>query len=232
MFNKLLNILFPENCPACEKPALNHEISPLCSECWSSINPYSGPICRMCGKPLPSDEAMNCGECLTEEPAFQYARSYGLYEDVLKRGINLFKYHGKKRLSKPLAEFLLQMDLPSADAVIPVPVHRKRLRQREFNQSALLAREVAKKQDAELIINCLVKTRDTQPQVGLSSEQRKTNLRGVFANNDNESVRAKDVILVDDVATTGTTIRECSKVLKKAGAATIYAISLAHGLSD
>jgi ComF family protein len=232
MINIFLNILFPEKCPECEKPALNHETSPLCSECWSSIRPYGGPGCQKCGKPLPSDEALHCGDCLTEEPAFHYARSYGIYEDVLKKGINLFKYHGKKRLSRPLARFLMQMDLPFVDAVIPVPVYRKRLRQREFNQSALLSREIAKKRNVELITNCLVKTRDTQPQVGLSSEQRKTNLRNVFAVKNNKAVTAKNIILVDDVVTTGTTIRECSKALKKAGAANIYAISLAHGYSD
>lgn len=232
MINKFLNILFPESCPVCQQSSSEHATAPLCPECWQSIVPYEGPICKKCGKPLLSEASTICGECLTDEPAFDWARSFGIYENILKKGINLLKYHGKKRLSKPLSNFLCYLDLPAAHAIIPVPVHNNRLRQRGFNQSALLGRYLAKTLQIELILNCLVKIKDTLPQVGLRSKERNENIKRSFSVRNKDLIVGKKILLLDDVITTGATIRECSKVLKKAGAEDIYVIALAHGIQD
>jgi ComF family protein len=113
-----------------------------------------------------------------------------------------------------------------------VPLNKKRLRQREFNQSALIARYVAERLGADLILNCLVKIRDTAPQVGLRSKERVMNVRRAFSVNKSDLICNKKLILIDDVVTTGSTIRECAKALKQYGAADVYAISLAHGAND
>lgn len=227
MIEKFLRILFPEFCPLCKKPSTDHGIAPICPECWSEISSYKGPVCQICGKPLASEVSIICGECISVKPAFKWARSFGLYEGILKEAINLWKYHGIKRLSRPLAQLMLRMEMPDVDAILPVPLHRGKLRQREFNQSALLASYMARESGIPVILNCLIKLRDTPPQVKLSAEDRRKNVRGAFAVRNKELILGKNLLLVDDVFTTGVTVRECSKILRKAGARDIYVITLA-----
>ena len=185
-------------------------------------------MCAKCGIPLDSDSSITCGECIKDKPVFTSVRSFGLYKGPLRKAINLLKYHNMKRLSKPLSEIILQMDIPQADAVMPVPLYNDRLRQREFNQSALLAKYTAKKAGISLLVNCLVKVKDTLPQVGLDSRERRRNIRNTFGVENRELIKGKDILLVDDVITTGATVRECSRMLKKAGAGNIYVMALAH----
>ncbi len=232
MLNKVLNIFFPEICPICQCQCQNHETAPVCTDCWKSISQYKGPICQKCGAPLVSEASTICGECLKQTPAFACARSYGVYDHALKKGINLLKYHGKKRLSRPLSKLLIQAGLPEADIVIPVPLHHRRLRKREFNQSALISKHIAEETNSRLVLDCLVKVRDTLPQVGLRYKARVKNIKGAFEVMNWKLIKDTKIMLVDDVVTTGATIRECSHTLKEAGAGEIHVISLAHGMSD
>ncbi len=232
MLNKLFNILFPESCPICNRPSSEHNTAPLCPACWQSIKPYHGPACRKCSKPLISDESIECGECIKDEPAFASARFFGLYDGALRKAINLFKYHRIRRLSKPLSEITAHLKIPPVDAVVPVPLHERRLRRREYNQSALLSRNISERIGAELFVHCLIKVQDTKPQVGLSSPERRGNIRKAFETENETMIRGKSILLIDDVITTGTTVRECSRVLKKAGAGSIHVLALAHGIRD
>jgi len=122
---------------------------------------------------------------------------------------------------------MLRMKIPDVDVMLPVPLHRRKLRQREFNQSALFVRYLSKYTGIPAIFDCLIKVRDTMPQVELSAEQRRKNLRNAFEVSDKGLIHGKDLLLVDDVLTTGATVRECSRILKKAGAKGIYVITLA-----
>lgn len=232
MFSTLLRLLFPESCPVCEKPSRDHKTAPICSPCWQAIEPYHGPICYICGKPLPSDASRTCGDCLKSKPAFTWARSFGIYEGTLKESLHHLKYYGIRRLAKPLSEMMLTIHLPLADAMIPVPLYQKKLRKKEFNHSALLARHLADKTGIPLVLNSLVKIKDTAPQVGLSARERISNLKNSFRVVSRDSIEGKDIVLVDDVFTTGTTVRECSRLLKKAGAKNIYVLLLAHSRGD
>lgn len=232
MLNRFLNILFPETCPICQGQASEHKTAPVCTECWQSIKLYAGPKCRKCGRPLISDASTICGDCLQDEPAFESARSFGLYEGALRKAINLLKYHNVKRLSRPLSDILLRIEIPRADAVLPVPLNKNRLRQREFNQSALIAKYCAERLGSILVLDSLVKIRDTKPQVGLSSNERRKNMKNAFGIQNKDAVEGKDVLLIDDVSTTGATIRECSKVLKKTGAGSVHVVTLAHGMME
>ncbi len=250
MINRFLRIFFPESCPVCKKPSTDHKTAPICLECWLAISPHIGPMCRKCGKPLVSNASITCQVCIEDDPPFKWARSFGLYEGTLREAINLLKYHRIKRLSKPLSKIMLKINpappllsceskqrgygvkMLRADAIIPVPLYKKRLRQREFNQSALFAKHLACSIGKPLILNCLIKTRDTMPQVGLSAKERGKNIRKTFAIGNKELIGGKNIMLIDDVYTTGATVRECSKVLKKAGAKDIYVITLAHSRGD
>jgi len=234
MIDKFLRILFPESCPVCKEPSRDHGIAPICPQCWDRISPYSGPICQICGKPLVSEASITCADCIVDKPIFKMARSPGLYEGVLRVAINLFKYYGIKRLSKPLSGmmFTLLDNKHPVDVIIPVPLYKKRLRQRGFNQSALFAKHLANHIGTPLFLNCLIKIRDTMPQVGLNAKERKKNIKNSFAVISREFIQGKNIMLVDDVFTTGATVRECSKLLKKAGAENIYALTLAHSRGD
>ena len=182
--------------------------------------------------PLNSNSSIICGECIKDQPSFRSVRTFGLYKGTLKKAINLLKYHNITRLSKPLSKLLLRMEIPWADVVIPVPLYIDRLRNREFNQSALLAKYTAKSTGTSLLVDCLVKMKDTMPQVGLSSRERRRNIRNAFGVEKKELINGKNILLIDDVITTGATIRECSRVLKKAGAGDIHVIALSHGMRD
>ncbi|MBI4681648.1 MAG: ComF family protein [Nitrospirae bacterium] len=232
MLNKFLNILFPETCPICQRPASDHKTAPVCTECWQSIKPYTGPKCRKCGRPLISDASTICGDCLQDGPAFESAGSYGLYDGALRKAINLLKYHNVKRLSKPLSDIMLRIKMPLADIILPVPLYNNRLRQREYNQSALIAKYIANSAGLTLALDSLIKIRDTKPQVGLSSGERRKNMNNAFAIKSRELIEGKSILLIDDVSTTGATVRECSNVLKKAGAGDIHVITLAHGVMN
>jgi ComF family protein len=126
----------------------------------------------------------------------------------------------------------MEMDLPAVDLVLPVPLHKKRLREREFNQSALLGKHVARHLGAPLSVHSLDRNRHTMPQVGLNSRERRKNIRNAFTVTDIDGIRGKRVMLVDDVYTTGATARECSRVLKKAGVEEVFVITLTHAMSD
>jgi competence protein ComFC len=124
------------------------------------------------------------------------------------------------------------MDLPNVDLLMPVPLHEKRLRQREFNQSALIGKHVAKHLGVPIIVNSLLRKRDTIPQVGLSAKERRKNIKNAFTVRKKDIIEGKHIMLVDDVFTTGATVRECSKVFMKAGAKKVYVITLTHGVLD
>ncbi len=232
MLNNFLNILFPETCPVCKNKSDSHETAPICSKCWEAVKPYEGPSCNRCGRPLISDISSICGACHKSEPYFERALCFGLHEGALQKAISLFKFNGIKRLSSPLSKKIALKRLPATHIVIPVPLHKRRLKEREFNQSALLGKHIADISGAPLILNSLIRSRDTLPQVGLNAKERKKNIRNAFKVHEPQSVKGKRVMLVDDVFTTGATVQECSKVLKKAGAKEVHVVTLTHGTLD
>ncbi len=211
---------------------MEHKTAPICSECWEGILPHNGPGCQKCGKPFVSGISTKCSDCIQSEPAFESARSFGSYSGTLKKAVNLFKYHGIKRLAEPLSDIMHQISIPSVDAVIPVPLYKKRLRQREFNQSALLAKHTAEHLGIPLIIDSLIKVSDTTPQVGMNSKERFNNIKKAFIIKNRSIIRDRNILLIDDVFTTGATARECSRMLKKAGAQNVYVRTLAHGVMN
>jgi ComF family protein len=226
----LLSLLYPSTCPVCERGSDSLETAPLCSQCLKTIKRYSGPSCRVCSLPLVSVHSDICGSCISDPPFFSYVVSYGLYSDVLASAINLFKFSGFRRLSKPLSRFLLETEIPDVDLVMPVPMTKRSMLERGYNQSALIAKEVSKATGYPLDIDSLQKVRETLPQVGLKAEDRAKNLKNAFLVTGD--LRGKRVLLIDDVMTTGATLRECSRVLVKAGATEVIGLVLARTCQD
>ena len=152
--------------------------------------------------------------------------SYGLYRDELAAAIHVYKFQGIRRLYRPLGQLLSVFDLEGIHAVIPVPLSTRGLRNRGFNQSLLLAKTVSDASNIPLIIDGLIKTADTPPQLGLSAIKRRTNLKGAFEAVKN--FKGMRLLLVDDVMTTGATVNECSIQLRKAGAEEVTVLTLAR----
>ncbi|MEW6419379.1 MAG: ComF family protein [Nitrospirota bacterium] len=226
LISRFLNTLYPSKCPLCVSTpdAFNH--SPICASCWSKIKRYSGPSCRICAMPFSSEYSDICGQCLKKAPPFLKVINYGLYEGVLAEAINQLKFHGVKRLSNPLGRFLLSLELPQIDGIVPVPLSIKGLRKRGFNQSLLMARVVSKKISVPLLMDILIKKKETPPQIGLSAKERLLNLKNAFEVKGD--VKGLRLLLFDDVMTTGATVTECSKVIIKAGAKEVVVLTLAR----
>lgn len=190
-------------------------------------------FCAACGTPFlnsrPLDENGLCGLCRRGLNGFDRAYSYGSYEGVLRQLIHLFKYSGIHTLSRPLGARLV-LALPFGrrfDVVVPVPLHWRRRWQRGFNQSELLGNELARRLSVPLS-RALTRRRATGAQAGLSHAARRTNVGGAFGVRDEDAIRDKRVLLVDDVLTTGATAAACARILKRAGARQVALITLAR----
>jgi ComF family protein len=209
--------------------------------------PISGGVCAVCGERLFSSYAFAddlneslCGLCRRIEPAFARASAYGSYESGLRELIHLLKYGGVRPASNVLGRMLaeaiaaLEPSFPAQSiAVIPVPLHRTKLRQRGFNQAELIARAAVKGfNPARLRVSAAVleRKRDTASQIGLTTHQRRANLRGAFGVVRPEIVKGREVLVVDDVYTTGATVSECARVLRRAGATKVWVATVARTL--
>lgn len=221
-----LELIFPATCPVCKGPAPSVPYTPFCPDCWGEIEPYNGPSCQICGEPFTSEHGIHCSNCLKDPPPFTKAYSFGLYGGVLEEAIKTFKFGKQKTLSRPLGEMLCSIkDLPEADAVVAVPLVKKALLERGFNQSLLLASVFSKITGIPLLPHALMKIKDTSPQAMMNRKERLLSLKGAFSARD---VTGKKIIIVDDVMTTGATMRECSKTLIKAGASQVFSVTLAR----
>jgi ComF family protein len=239
----LVDWLYPPRCRACNGSIQGRDREYFCSTCWPHIQLVSHPLCTLCGRPFPdsSGDDHACGVCLSRTPNFGRAHSWACYpreeatEHPLRQVIQKFKYGRKVALGKPLGqlmargceEFLAQCN---AETIIPVPLHPKRLRWRGFNQSVLLARQINRIYNLPLDCFTLYRKLDTPPQTQLPEEDRRKNMRGAFALTPQTSVKGKCLLLVDDVYTSGATVNECSRVLKRGGAREVFVLTLARAV--
>lgn len=226
LISNLLNIIYPSSCPVCRSASDVFIYSPICKRCWSQIKRYTGPSCRICAMPFPSEFSSICKQCLKQPPPFSKVITYGIYEGVLAEAINHLKFYGVRRISKPLGKLMSKLVLPFVDGIVPVPLHIKSLRERGFNQSLIIARPLSKSQHIPLLMDVLIKIKETPPQIGLSAKERIANMRNAFSVHGD--VKDMCVLLVDDVMTTGATVTACSSALMKAGAREVFVLTLAR----
>ena len=233
---RVLHTIFPVACGSCGVLLHDDPIPFFCRACWNAVTPLRGPSCPSCGQPFKSPVALQhspqhrCGRCRRRPPYF--ARAWSLYSYVppLQDAIRLFKYQKKVALADALADLLHHAlpDMPAIDAVVPVPLHASRLREREYNQSLLLADRLCRRRGLALSFDNLARTRATPPQTELTRAQRMINLRGAFTVLRPQEFTQQRLLLMDDVFTTGATVNECAKVLRKAGASDVYVLTLAR----
>ncbi len=190
-----------------------------------------GPVCSRCGR---LSALSTCISCKGKHYHFQTARAAGLYEGVLRECIHLFKYRRKAYLDQPLGELLIELmegddNFRKTDLLVPVPLDKRRYREREFNQAHLLAKVVSRRFGIPLSPSALRRTRTTLPQVQLNRKQREENVRGLFRVARAKECREKTILLIDDIFTTGSTANECAKVLSRAGAREVNVLTVARG---
>ncbi len=231
-----LDAVLPRRCATCRRGISAGEIRVICSACWDAIPRIEGPRCAVCGVPFSSEAAVShspthrCGPCRDTPPAFTQAVAAGRYEGPLADAIRRCKYHRQVDLIAVLAELLHGAvdSLPPVDAVVPVPLHVRRLRHRQFNQSLRLAAEVARRLNRPLWPDILRRTRGTAPQTTLDRAHRQANVRRAFTVRHPHRVVGQRLLLVDDVYTTGATVNECAKTLRAEEAADVYVVTVAR----
>ncbi|MFN3740751.1 MAG: ComF family protein [Thermodesulfovibrionales bacterium] len=226
--SKILKFLYPSKCPACNNDS-SHQFYPFCMTCWDKIMPFNGHRCSVCSIPLPSHSSI-CGDCIQNRPFFKSSFIYGLYDGILKEAIHQLKYSGLRNLASPLSGLLLELSFPEADLIVPVPPDRYRLKNRGFNHTSLIARELSKRLKIPLIIDGLIKIKTTPQQINLKREERLKNLRGAFRAI--RSFSGQRILLVDDVITSGATASECARALIKAGASEVYLVAIARSAGE
>ena len=233
----LADILFPSQCILCEKILVENQLFSFCPDCFSRIRFIRPPLCPKCGLPYPAEEDLDhlCGDCLSTQQYFSAARSLGVYDNALMEAIQKFKYGHHLYTGEWLGRLLAESSFHSFastdfDVIMPVPLHIKRLRQRGFNQSLVLARALARRHPIELDFSSLRRKIHTEPQTQLTKSDRATNVRAAFEVTGEAQVKGRKVLLVDDVYTTGSTVRECAKLLLKSGARSVGVLTLARAM--
>jgi len=235
IFAALTEVLFPSRCLACLSLLPDGSRHSLCPACDARIRYIKEPLCPVCGLPFEAGTTTShpCGACLKERPPFDVARALGRYEGPLLEVIHRFKYRkdtaagealGRLAASYPFFDF----SFTAYDVLVPVPLHLRRLRERGFNQALVLGRVVARHHHLALDFDAVARHRDTTPQVSLDGKDRRENVRDAFVVVRPQCLEGKRVLLVDDVFTTGSTVSECARVVKKAGAAWVGVFTVAR----
>ncbi len=220
----VLNLLFPQRCIGCGK-----EGDLICYSCQTSLPRVMPPLCPRCGRPQPG--GMLCSSCVSWRAEIDGIRSPFRFEGVMREAIHQLKYRKLRALATTLAQllndYLITNPVPG-DVLVPVPLHRKRLRERGYNQSSLLARELSKLNNLAVVGDCLVRQRHASPQARASNvDERQRNVADAFACCDCR-LRGKQVLLIDDVSTSGVTLDACASALKAAGATSVWGLVVAR----
>jgi ComF family protein len=240
MLHYLLNFLFPPRCAVCDAGLPVDASRRVCAPCFSAMEPLRPPLCGICGTELgAADEDERCAHCRAAPPAFDSARAITRYHSGTEGSsavatlLQRHKYGLDQSLGRALAEYLdaaPTLNADSYDVVIPVPLHRSRLRWRGFNQAALLGAALARRLNRPLDVASLERVRFTPPQTARDRGQRRRNVRDAFAVRRPARIAGRRVLLVDDVMTTGATVDECARALRSAGARRIDVLTLARVL--
>jgi len=229
MVDRLLDAILPWRCVVC---SLSCSRPGICASCKSTM-PWNSPACIQCGLPLANEHDQRCGACLGCSPACDFVVSPLLFEFPVNRLVHRFKFKRDLASGSVLACLMLEKlrlaDSGSPDLVIPVPMHRWRLMCRGLNPAFVLARQLGRSLHIPVAVHDLQRHRHTRTQTGLDAARRRRNLKGAFRWS-GRTLKNRSVVLVDDVMTTGSTITECSRVLRRAGARRVSAWTIARAV--
>lgn len=237
IFMKGIDIILPPRCIVSgEIVSAQGMLSPAA---WQELRFISAPFCALCGMPFEFDSAVgvedgaHCAVCLDDPPPFARARAALVYDDSSRGIILKFKHADHLHAVPTLVPMMMRMAadmIVDADLIVPVPLHRWRLLRRRYNQAALLAIGLARTAEKRCLPDALIRTRSTPPQGHRRAKDRAANVRRAFAVNPRHDMRGLKVLLIDDVYTTGSTLRECTKTLLDAGAMRVDVLTIARVL--
>ena len=205
----------------------------ICKECKGKLTYVQEPYCMKCGKPIENEEKELCSDCERKNHNYDEGRSVFIYDEYMSRSIYRFKYNSKKEYALFYGEEIsksLGMKIKSwnPDALIPVPIHKSKLKKRGFNQAYLIAKEISKNLNIPINDKILIRKNQTKVQKNLGAKERENNLKKAF-NVKKNSVKLNTVVIIDDIYTTGSTIDAISTVLKESGVKKVYFITLSIG---
>jgi ComF family protein len=223
----ILDFALPPRCPACG--IVTAEVDLFCESCWREVD-FLGGGCTTCGLPLEATEAQTCGACLAEPPPLDRIRSAVAYGEAARSLVLRLKYGRKTALARTMAHYMRRPmgELTSGALLVPVPLHRRRLWSRGFNQAALIASSLARGQAIETDPLLLRRTRHTPRLKGMSVSERKRAVQGAFDVRPGREVKGRHIILVDDVYTSGSTAAACARLLRRKGAASVELLTWAR----
>ncbi len=226
LFKTVFDIFYPISCGGCNAATG----SVLCDACIDTFRPVEEEkACPVCGRPV--GKPVLCGACMEEKRAFRRGYFGYYFEGRLREAIHSFKFNGRIDVGEYLVRLLRERFgtiTENVDCVVPIPVTEKRLTERGFNQSFIIAEEIAKMTNKELCPSVLTKTKNTKDQYALSRKERKRNISGVFAIKNGQQISGKRVLLVDDLFTTGYTAQEATRLLVKSSAKEVVFFALAR----
>ncbi len=234
LFRALGELIFPRFCPSCGDRLEENDRRPLCFDCLGKIRPVASPLCLLCGIPFAASGSDHlCGDCILDTPPFLLARAWGHYETLLSEAIHQFKYGGKTLWGSIFGTLMAEAKYPGLtfseySLLVPVPLHKKRLRLRGFNQSAILAAHLARRNRLPIDFMNLIRHVNTPEQTKLGRDMREANLKGAFSIRDKGRFKGEKIIVVDDVYTTGSTVKECCRTLLEGQAGEVSVLTLAR----
>jgi len=236
ILESIVSLVYPSICVVCKRSNYNKENEGcICNECYLSIKRHTPPFCLKCGRGLTENKSIQngiCPTCSNRQYYFQRAWSVCSYEGIIKELIHRFKYNQKTQyeivFKNLFKEFLDVFNiLRDIDLIIPIPLHPTRLREREYNQSQIIASIVGEIIQKPVVLDILVRLRNTKSQIDLDEKTRIKNIGGCFAVKNSAQLESKSVLLIDDVLTTGTTLSEAARVIKEFNPRRICALTLA-----
>jgi ComF family protein len=229
----LLDLLLPPLCPACREPL--GQAAALCASCWSKLSFIAPPYCDRMGVPFAYDPGPGVlsMQAIAHPPAYGRARAAVQYDDISRILVHGLKYSDRLDLAPMLGRWMAQAGrslLADADALVPVPLHWRRLWARRFNQSAALAKIISNESGVPVVVDALKRVKPTLQQVGLTASERAQNVQGAFAVLDagRPQVAGRKLVLIDDVLTTGATLEACARALLRGGAANVDVLVFAR----
>lgn len=231
-YKNAMEFTFPHTCICCDKSIEKEKI--FCDDCFSKIPFVEGNLCYRCGRKLnllPINEKMLCADCLNKRPIYDKARAAFQYNTVSKSCILKFKNTGRMDYKKQFVALLEQAgkDLfPDTDIIMPVPLHWRRKVSRGYNQAGVIGKALSKKIKIPYTDKILIRSRHTPKQEKKTNKERHKNVKNAFMVKKPRKIKNKTVLLIDDVLTTGATVNTCAKELKKAGAQTVFVLTIAH----
>lgn len=234
-----LGLIYPRACTCCSN-VLSPDEQQICESCKQSLFHLKQPICQICGSPVKKDNpgCVRCHNCPHDSIQFERSRALLDYNDSnVRQMIHTFKFEYFHGMAEDLSQFLVEgfnqyFQDENIDFIVPVPLHKRRQRHREFNQSYLLAKHLSDEIHIPINDDLVIRNRWTKPQTQLTRNERQSNIRGAFSVIDPDTVQNQTILIIDDVVTTGSTVNELSAVLKQNGAARILVLSLARAYTQ